>query len=265
MSLINRLFEFILRYLFSLAIIFYSITFGTFTRKGRSFLINLLNFYNVSFMQVSIVTKLPLISQDSVIGKEKVEIIEPVAKDGNVTLEELAIINGIVKRENPNKIFEIGTFDGRTTINMAYNSNDNCKIYTLDLAKEQLGKTKYEINDYDRTLIDKDISGERIRKTNLKCKNKITQLYGDSATFDFRPFYNSIDLIFIDGGHDFQNAFNDSKTALELVRKAKGIMLWHDYKNNMPVVNAIESLKKINPELKIYHIEGCNLAYCKVA
>ncbi len=264
MNLIVRLFNFISKYILSLVLIFYSMTVGLFTKKGRSFLVNILNYYNVTFMQVSIGTKLPNIAYGSVITKERIEIIEPVEEDGNITLGELAIINGIIKNENPNSIFEIGTYDGRTSLNMAYNSNDNCQIYTLDLPKEELEKTKYRILTYDKTLIDKDIYGERIIKSTFKCKNKIKQLYGDSATYDFTPYYNSIDLIFIDGAHDFDNALNDSETALKLIAKNDGVILWHDYKNNVPVINAIESFKKLHPNLEIYHIEGTNLAYCKI-
>ena len=208
---------------------------------------------------------MPTISDYSVITNEFIEIIEPFFEEGNVTLNELAIINGIIKKENPKKIFEIGTFDGRTTINMANSSKDNCEIYTLDLPKEKLKNTKYKVSDYDKTLIDKDICGERIKKSNLKCRNKINQLYGDSATFDFTSFYNSVELVFIDGAHDYDNALTDSKTALKLVGKRNGIILWHDYKKWVPVVNAIESIRQIHPKLDIYRIQGTNLAYCKVS
>lgn len=252
-----------MKYFLSLGIMFYSMTFGIFTKKGRSFLINILNFHNISFMEESIITNLQKIASDSVMAKDKIEMVESSAKDGNVTIEELAIINGIVKKENPNKIFEIGTFDGRTTINMAYNSKDHCKIFTLDLPQENLSTTKYKINAYDKSLINKPISGERILKTNLECKKKITQLYGDSASYDFSSYYNSIDLVFIDGAHDFNNALNDSITAIKLVNN-NGIIIWHDYKNNMPVVKAVDSFNTLNPKLKIYHIQGSSLAYCKV-
>lgn len=265
MDLFIRLLRFILRYLLSLALILYSMTVGILTKKGRLFLKTLLNFYNVTFITKTIITQLPKISFDSVITNEIIEIIEPFGKNGNVNLDELAIINGIIKKEDPKKIFEIGTFDGRTTINMAYSSKDSCEIYTLDLPKELLGKTKFKVGDYDKTLIDKDIFGERIKQSHLKCKNKIKQISGDSATYNFESFYNSIDLVFIDGAHDYDNALTDSKTSLKLVGIRNGIILWHDYKNNVPVVNAIETIRQIHPKLNIYHIQGTNLAYCKVS
>ncbi len=147
---------------------------------------------------------------------------------------------------------------------MSYNSDDNCKIFTLDLQKEQLGKTKYKIGDYDKTLINKEICGERIIKSESKYRDKITQLYGDSAIFDFTPFFNSIELVFIDAAHDYYNALNDSLTALKLIGDNSGIILWHDYKKNVPVVKAIETFRQRYTDLEILHINGTNLAYSKI-
>jgi predicted O-methyltransferase YrrM len=195
---------------------------------------------------------------------EIITIVEPQGDDGNIDLDELAIINAIVQKENPQKIFEIGTFDGRTTLNMSFSSKDNCKIYSLDLKKEQLDKTKFELGNYDKKLVDKDIYGERILKSELKYKNKIKLLYGDSAIFDFTPFYDSIELVFVDGAHDYRNALNDSETALKLIGNLTGVIIWHDYKNGVPVVNAIEAFRRRHPALNIYHINGTSLAYCKI-
>ncbi len=33
---------------------------------------------------------------------------------------------------------------------------------------------------------------------------RITQLLGDSLSFDFSPWFNSIDLVLIDGGHEYE-------------------------------------------------------------
>ncbi len=260
MTLIKRLFRFIVKYMFSLFIVLYSMTFGILTKKGRFVITTLLDNYKFSFITKTILPKLPKISYESVIKNDKIEIIEPFGKDGNIELDELAIINGIIRKEDPNKIFEIGTFDGRTTLNMANSSNDKCQIYTLDLPHNEIDKTKNIVNDYDKTLIDKDICGERIIKSDLNCRHKINQLYGDSAIFDFKPFYGSIDLVFIDGAHDYENALSDSKTALDLIGN-NGVILWHDYKIDVPVVDAIEALKQIHPELNIYHINATNIAY----
>ena len=268
MSLFIRLLRFILKYLLSLGIVSYAMTLGMFTRKGRSLLPTLLNLYDLTIItnrtKVTI-NRLPSISYNRVIANDSIEVIEPLGKDGNVTLEELVIINGIIKKEHPKQIFEIGTFDGRTTINMANSSQDECKVHTLDLQREELENTKYEIGSYDKTLVDKEISGERIIRSSRKCRDKISQLFGDSATFNFTPFFDCVELVFIDGAHDYQNAVNDSETALMLVGKRNGIILWHDYDFSVAsVMYAIETFGKAHPELHIYHIQETKLAYCRV-
>lgn len=46
-------------------------------------------------------------------------LIEDAPVDGNVSRDELEIISRLVAYLKPQNIFEFGTFDGRTTINMA--------------------------------------------------------------------------------------------------------------------------------------------------
>src|SRR5438094_3470483 len=44
------------------------------------------------------------------------------AVDGNVSAHELEILSKLVKLTDPARLFEIGTFDGRTTLNLAAQS-----------------------------------------------------------------------------------------------------------------------------------------------
>lgn len=75
-------------------------------------------------------------------------------------------------------------------------------------------------------------------------KGKIHIFEGDSGTFDFSPFYNKIDLVFIDASHTFDYCYNDSKIALKMLVKG-GIVIWHDYnkvKYNPGVTEALNTL-----------------------
>ena len=62
------------------------------------------------------------------------------------------------------------------------------------------------------------------------CGNKITQLYGNSATFDFSPYENKMDFVFVDGAHTHGYILNDSEKALRLLKDGQGMILWHDYR-----------------------------------
>lgn len=253
-------------YVTSLALILYGTTIGMLRWhwRGRQFVISVLHFYGVNPLGSWAVTCLPRISSSALISTDAVVIIECRNAEGNVTLEELAVINGLVKSVRPTRIFEIGTFDGRTALNLAYNSDDDCEIFTLDLPATWNGATQFALGNYDRALAERKECGSRIATSNLTCKNKIQQLYGDSAAFDFGPFHGTVDMVFIDAAHDYRNALNDSQTALKLIGKRKGVIFWHDYKNGCKVVDAIRTFQLQHPDLAIFHIEGTALAYCRV-
>jgi len=154
------------------------------------------------------------------------EIVEPTVVDGNVSFEELTTIASIVAHHQPNTIFEIGTFDGRTTLNMALNAPVSSKVYTLDLPASGLHNTFHELNVHERKYVDKPSSGARY--ANRIGSEKITQLHGDSATFDFSEFTGKMDMVFIDGSHTRAYVEADTRTAM-LLRSSRGIILWHDY------------------------------------
>lgn len=115
------------------------------------------------------------------------------------------------------KIFEIGTYLGRTTVNLAYNIGEDARIYTLDLPKQLF-------SSFQNTPFE---AGKHI-KEHKEIANKVTQLFGDSRTFDFSPYYNQIDLMFIDGDHRYENVLNDGKIALKCVKNG-GFIIWHDF------------------------------------
>src|ERR1700733_484438 len=146
--------------------------------------------------------------------------------DGNVSDFEIDVINRLVKYNDPKTIFEIGTFDGRTTLNMASHSGQDARVFTLDLPPSSIDETALTIDAGDRLFIDKPASGIRFVGTDVA--HKIKQLFGDSATFDFSSFAGKIDFLFVDGSHSYEYVIKDSLTALNLI-KPNGIILWHDY------------------------------------
>jgi hypothetical protein len=189
-----------------------------------------------------------------------IKLFEPIYKSGNVELSEIVAINTFIQIHNPTLIFEIGTFDGRTTLNMAANSSLESKIYTLDLPKDQVNSTILPLCGADFRYIKKDISGHRY--LNMDYENKIFQLYGDSADFDFSPFFNKIDFVFVDGSHSYEYVLNDTKTALKLLKNGNAIILWHDYGVCNGVTKALNELYSENKDLRgIRHIEGTSLVY----
>lgn len=124
----------------------------------------------------------------------------------------------------PKRIFEIGTLHGSSALHFALNA-PQAEVFTLDLPQDYTPALK-------ATQVDKRMMDEGQRRSlvfdNLAEKDRITCLLGDSASFDFSPFYNSIDLFFIDGAHHYEYVKNDTEKALRCV-KPRGIIAWHDY------------------------------------
>jgi predicted O-methyltransferase YrrM len=111
----------------------------------------------------------------------------------------------------------------------------------------------------DLKYIDK--SGSGLRYVGKECSNKITQLYGDSATFDFSFFWGSIDFVFVDGSHSYEYVLNDSRVALRLLKKNGGIIVWHDYDSWEGVTRALDELFVKAPEFNsLVRFKGTSLA-----
>ena len=178
---------------------------------------------------------------------------------GNVSLTELTLIAAICAARKPATIFEIGTFDGRTTLNLAENSASDAAIFTLDLPASQIDDTAHPLASGEDAFVQKSASGTRFMSSPHACR--ITQLLGDSATFDFSPYRGAIDLVFVDASHAYDYVLADSRTALNLLSPG-GVILWHDYgTGDWPGVNqALNELLRTEPCLAgLQWIEGTSL------
>ena len=178
---------------------------------------------------------------------------------GNVSLTELTVIAAICAARRPETIFEIGTFDGRTTLNLVENSPPETRIYTLDLPANQIDETEHALAPGEDVFVRKRGSGARFVSSPFA--SRITQLYGDSARFDFFPYRRGIDLVFVDASHAYEYVLADSRTALELLRPG-GVILWHDYgTGDWPGVNrALNELHREEPRFaRLRWIENTSL------
>lgn len=186
-------------------------------------------------------------------------IHEPIVVGGNLPLTELLFLIQFIRRTNPSKVFEFGTFDGRTTLNIAANCGKETTVYTIDLQKGEMASTALPLVRGDKEFINKKVSGSRYLGTEFE--KKIIQLYGDTATFDFSHFFNDIDIVFVDASHSYDYTLNDSKIALKLVNKDKGAIFWHDYDDYEGVTRALNELYLTVPQFKnVRHIVGTSLA-----
>lgn len=181
---------------------------------------------------------------------------------GNVSERELVAICRITRMAAPRRAFEFGTFDGRTTLNLAANAAPDARVYTLDLPRAGLAAAADRIEPGEHEFVDKDVSGARFRGSDLE--PRIVQLYGDSATFDYAPLYGTMQLVFVDASHAYEYVVNDSLQALRLLDDG-GWIIWHDYAWWDGVTRALDDLRRVDARFRaLRHVAGTTLAVLRV-
>jgi predicted O-methyltransferase YrrM len=205
-------------------------------------------------------TNLPKASWRSFFPSKPVRLAETQKVKGNVRVSELAVLAKAAASVPPQQaIIEIGTFDGRTTLNLAINSAANVPVITLDLPDNH--KPKFPMNIGEYRLAQKPISGMRYRNCSpiwAKDAARIVQLLGDSAAFDWSPYHGKAGLVFVDGSHTYDNVRNDCEVAFRLVAPG-GMIIWHDYGVWEDVTRVLDELEAADrPGLR--HIRGTSLA-----
>jgi len=182
----------------------------------------------------------PEIPYHEAVGQSVCVVIRyPVVEKGNISLLETMALNAMVRKCSVRCFLEIGTFNGRTALNIAANMPEEGVVYTLDLPREGMDTTNLPLDPRDKILIDKEASGALFVGTPEE--RRIRQLFGDSATFDFSPYHGSVDMVFVDGSHSCEYAKKDTQTALKLLRSG-GTVVWHDYGTFDGVTAALNNL-----------------------
>ncbi|HMC56268.1 MAG TPA: hypothetical protein VKH19_13890, partial [Gemmatimonadaceae bacterium] len=78
--------------------------------------------------------ELPLVGIDAISrDTTDVQLPFPEGSEGNVSLLELLVLCRVVRERAPVQLFEIGTFDGRSTAALAANAPAGAVVNTLDL------------------------------------------------------------------------------------------------------------------------------------
>jgi predicted O-methyltransferase YrrM len=177
----------------------------------------------------------------------EIRLLAPAPGIPSVSLPELCLLIHLLVRSRARTIFEIGTYVGRTTLNLALNSRKEARIYTLD---------------FPRGTHDGYAPGSLFQRTPLK--KKITQLYGESSSFDFSEYFGTVDFVFIDASHTYEHALSDSRNALEMLRSGRGTIAWHDY-GWQGVAPALNKLFREDKRLSgMRHIEGTSLVFADI-
>jgi predicted O-methyltransferase YrrM len=180
---------------------------------------------------------------------------------GNVSIEELCKIALIAAYYKPKNIFEFGTYNGMTTLQLALNTPPTTHIHTLDISPEMAQRTRFKLTELDRRVAaqfrERFHTGVGSYFKGSTAARKITQHLCDSASFDYSPFYGKMDMIFIDAAHDYENKKCDSENSLKMIAPG-GIILWDNYDDVLnPEVTRY--LAELALELPLHHLRGTPL------
>lgn len=103
-------------------------------------------------------TRLPVCGWREVFAGTPIRLAHPQRSQGDVNLAELGVLaTAAASVTSGSEIVEIGTFDGRTTLNLAINSAPHLSVFTLDLPPQVA--PQFALAPGERAFVDKPRSG----------------------------------------------------------------------------------------------------------
>lgn len=172
-------------------------------------------------------------------------------------LDWLTYLAYITKVVAPKRVFEIGTFRGRTTLNFALNTADDAEIFTLDLSPDERRRMAKDVSVEDQRLIELDETGIDYRGKPEAAK--IEQLWGNSLTFDYAPYHGTIDLVFVDAAHHYEAVCSDTDAATKMVRPG-GVIIWDNFSQYGDYNDVTRAVLDVVGADRIVQIEDTELA-----
>lgn len=133
-------------------------------------------------------------------------------------LRDAEVVGAACCNGQPQIILEIGTGLGQTTALMAQNA-PQATVYTVNIPPEDIGEGGRLVTG---ALCREDI-GRHYREQG--CRN-VVQILANTASWE--PDFGPVDIAFIDGCHDAEFVFADTRKVLQRCRSGS-LILWHDF------------------------------------
>jgi predicted O-methyltransferase YrrM len=140
--------------------------------------------------------------------------------DWQVERETADFLYGFTRMIKPQRVLEIGTFEGlgSTAIAKAMRENEVGKLWTIDI--KEYGQTQ--------TMENEGLS------------DIVTCLIGDATEALLLAEHGQFDFTFVDDGHSFEDASRDLRVSHKLIRRF-GYILGHDILSIPTVDQAVNS------------------------
>lgn len=225
-------------------------------RRMARFLENIFEYQRAERMPAGNQRSIPTVDVEQLfpgVFHQTVSILDLGSRPSGTTFLETYLLVSLIKFLGARKIFEFGTYEGRTTLQFALNAPEDATIYTLDLPE------KHSTTRFDRSYPN-EASSRKLPVGGLFQQyaesGRIKQLLQDSATVDFEPFRGKMDFVFVDGDHSMSYVKSDSENAFSMLSPG-GVILWHDYAGRWPDVPRY--LRETAVHKKLYHLAGSSL------
>ena len=181
---------------------------------------------------------------------------------GNVSVEELCKICLIAAWKKPASVFEFGTYNGATTLQIAMNTPENCRIVTLDVPPDSTDAAELEVGEIDHFLAQKqgafNVEVGSFFKSSPYAE-KVTQIWGDSMKVDLSAYAGAMDIVYVDAGHTYPYMKSDTENALKMIAPG-GIIIWHDYNQVLHPDVTLCLMEYAEQGIEVRHLRGTNLA-----
>lgn len=157
---------------------------------------------------------LPVIKMDQVVNSGSLSLGPMTFLDGGSLPTDMMLLAGLAENIEECDYFEIGTWRGESVAAVAARAGS---CHTLCLTDDRMRAMGMHENT---------IRSHRMFSGSLE---NVTQLRGDSRSFDFASLGKKFDLIFIDGDHHYDFLRSDTRNVFEHLVHENSIVVWHDY------------------------------------
>jgi hypothetical protein len=124
---------------------------------------------------------------------------------------ELAVLGAICMYCHPQRVFEIGTYKGSSALTMALNTPESTEVFTLDLDPSARDTHKHGLGVGGFPPFE---VGSHYQASPVKYK--ISQLFGNSFTYNYEPFLHRMNLVVVDADHTYEFVRKDTEAAFAL-------------------------------------------------
>jgi predicted O-methyltransferase YrrM len=149
-------------------------------------------------------------------------------------IRDASTLGLVVRNSNPAVCLEIGTAEGHSAALMSVNA-PHAQVYTVNILPEDI--VSGAGGKLTTIALDRQRIGCYYRERKL---TNITQIFAN--THQWHPDIGTIDVAFIDGCHDADFVYNDTKLVLKYT-KPGSFILWHDF-----------NLELVRKHISIYHV-----------